>query len=336
MRPTPRFRVFFARWSARVCRSFLAAALIYLAHLNCGTALEGAEVTAKHSEHGAVVRIDGKLFAEYRTRSGHQPAIWPIIGPTGKPTTRSFPIGPREPTERSDHPHHHSLWFAHQDVNGHDFWHGDGGRNVIKHLEFSKIENLGQEAVVVTRNRWLAGEENPICDERRTFRFGANDAARWIDFTSEIVAAHGAVTFGDMKDGAFSVRVAGTMKVDAGLGGSIFSSAGLTDQDAWGLPAEWVDYHGPVEGETVGIAIFSHPSNFQHPCRWHVRSYGLFSANPFGERPFPQIKFKQTPKTIAKGDTMTLRYRVFIHRGNTNTGKVREAYASYAGDASKG
>ena len=69
----------------------------------------GAGLTAERSEHGVLVRIDGELFAEYRTCSGHQPAVWPIIGPTGHPVTRSYPIGPLLKTEESDHPHHHSL-----------------------------------------------------------------------------------------------------------------------------------------------------------------------------------------------------------------------------------
>ena len=53
-------------------------------------------MTAERSERGVVVKIDGQLFAEYLTKAGTSPAIWPIIGPTGKPMTRSYPVGPRE------------------------------------------------------------------------------------------------------------------------------------------------------------------------------------------------------------------------------------------------
>ena len=59
-----------------------------------GQQFAAAEVTVERSEKGAVVKIDGKPFAEYLTRSGHQPAVWPIIGPTGKAMTRSYPAGP--------------------------------------------------------------------------------------------------------------------------------------------------------------------------------------------------------------------------------------------------
>jgi hypothetical protein len=120
------------------------------------------------------------------------------------------------------------------------------------------------------------------------------------------------------------------MKVDAKPGGTILNSVGQSNQAAWGMPAEWVDYYGPIDGETVGIAIFSHPENFQHPCRWHVRNYGLFTANPFGDRHFPRIKVKQHAKTIPAGESLTLRYRVYIHHGDTQAGKVAEAYKFFA------
>jgi len=202
------------------------------------------EVTVERSEQGAVVRADGELFAEYRTHPIHQPAIWPIIGPTGKPVTRSYPIGPLQETEHDDHPHHHSLWITHQDVNGHDFWSPrdhekpQAERKIIKHLEFVKLDSKGNEAVIVTRNRWIAGSEGPMCEDERTWVFGADEDSRWIDCTIKIIASHGDVTFGDIKDGFFSIRLAGTMKTDAQLGGKILNSRGQTNKGAWAMPAE--------------------------------------------------------------------------------------------------
>ena len=121
------------------------------------------------------------------------------------------------------------------------------------------------------------------------------------------------------------------MKVDAGMGGKIVNSNGEENKAAWARPAEWVDYHGPVAGERVGIAIFSHPSNFRHPCRWHVRTYGLFAANPIGKRHFKSVPgVEQGALTIPKGDSGSLRYRVLLHRGDEKEAKIAEAFAAYA------
>ncbi len=304
--------------------------------------LSAAVVTAEKSEQGAVICVDGKLFAEYRTLSDHQPVLWPLIGPTGQPVTRSFPLGPFQKNESKDHPHHHSLWISHQNVNGHDFWANQDHdkpldeRVVIKHLRFAKIGSEGDQAVLVTHNLWQAGKDHPVCEDERIWVFGADANSRWVDCTIRLIAAHGEVTFGDAKDGFFSMRVAGSMKVDAQLGGQIVNSRGQTNKAAWGMPAEWVDYTGPLDGKTVGIAIFSHPSNFQHPCRWHVRNYGLFTANPFGEKPFPPSNITQQEVTLPASSSLTLRYRILLHTGDTKQGRVRQAYQKYAASKTSG
>jgi hypothetical protein len=145
-----------------------------------------------------------------------------------------------------------------------------------------------------------------------------------------VKATKGPVTFGDNKEGAFGMRVAHSMSVDAKQGGKIINSEKQTNEGAWGKPAAWVDYHGPVQGETAGIAIFNHPSSFRYPTYWHVRTYGLFAANPFGLHEFIRAKATEGAYTIRSGKSMTLRYRVYLHRGDEKVGKVAEAFAAYS------
>ena len=85
-----------------------------------------------------------------------------------------------------------------------------------------------------------------------------------------------------------------------------------------------------VDGQTVGIAIMNHPQSFRFPTFWHVRTYGLFAANPFGRREFPDGNKEDGTYTLADGKSVTLRYRVWLHKGDEKMGKVREAYESYA------
>jgi hypothetical protein len=155
---------------------------------------------------------------------------------------------------------------------------------------------------------------------------------RWIDFDITQTDSEGSVKFGDTKEGNFAQRVADSIRVEAKKGGKIVNSEGQVDAAAWGKQAAWVDYHGPIDGQTVGIAIFNHPSSFRFPTYWHVRTYGLFAANPFGVRDFTGDKTKDGSYVLLKGDSITLRYRVFLHKGDEKTGKVAENYALYAAE----
>ena len=126
------------------------------------------------------------------------------------------------------------------------------------------------------------------------------------------------------------VRVAGTMDVDAKKGGKIVNSREQANEAAWGRPAEWVDYHGPVEGDTVGIAILNHPSSFRFPTTWHVRTYGLFAANPFGLHDFPDGQGVDGSHTLQPGESFTLKYRIVFHKRDEKQAKIAEAFAEYA------
>jgi hypothetical protein len=298
-----------------------------------------AEYSLERNEQGVAVLVDGELFTQYLTISGNTPVLWPIIGPTGKPMTRSWPIGPAEEGEHQDHVHQRSFWFAHEGVNGFNYWaepasYGDDNEHKhhvgrIAHREFSKLESGNNGVTIVTVNDWLDPDGVKVCGDRRTLTFTADDNSRQIDFTIKLLANEGDVTFEDRKDGLFGVRVAASMKVDAEKGGQIINSRGQTNKGAWGQFADWVDYHGPIDGETVGIAILSHPSNFRHPTRWHVRDYGLFTANPLAEEGFPADDRSQGPHTIKMGDSLTLRYRVLLHRGDEKQAKIAEAFATF-------
>jgi hypothetical protein len=303
-----------------------------------------AEITIEPSERGAAVKFDGQLFAEYLTRAGHQPAVWPIFGPTGKEMTRSYPVGPRVEGETTDHPHHVSLWFTHGAVNGLDFWTStsfdrDPERgNQIVHREFVAREVSGGRARIVTRNDWLAGNRR-ICEDERTLQFAVSTGGqqRWIDFTVKLTASEGELVLGDTKEGTFGVRIADPLRVTARPPGRIVNSRGQVNNDAWGMPAEWVDNSGQLNGQTVGIAIMSHPASFRAACRWHARDYGLLAANPFGEREFLAEARRPRPAeplqgahTLPRGESLTFRYRVLLHTGDAEAARVAESYRAFA------
>ena len=124
--------------------------------------VRGQLVEVKPTDGGATVTVDGDPFASYRLNSGHQPVIWPIIGPDGQAMTRQYPLGEKLPGERDDHPHHRSLWFNHGSVNGLDFWMEPDKEddNQIKHREFRKTESTDgvAEIFAVVREALKGGQ----------------------------------------------------------------------------------------------------------------------------------------------------------------------------------
>jgi len=294
-------------------------------------------VQLEQHDKGVKATINGKPFTEYLLLSKTKPILWPIIGPTGQAMTRSWPLG-EAPTEKRDHPHHRSFWFTHGDVNGVDFWMEEAtptkkpGTTVHQSFELVRSGTATEPARLVTKNLWQDPNGKTVCSDTRELTFGGDDAARWIDFKITLHADHGPVTFGDTKEGSFGVRVAETAKVEAKLGGKIVTSEGKTDDAAWGTRAAWVDYHGPVgeKKERLGVAILNHPESFRHPTHWHVRTYGLFAANPFGLHDFEKQPAGSGKHILAAGESLVLRYRVILHQGDEKEGKIAERYAAFA------
>ena len=291
--------------------------------------VSAAQFEVFQEKDGVTVKLNGKLFTSYLIKTGAKPILWPVIGPTGKEMTRAYPLREASADEKADHIHHRSFWFTHGDVNGIDFWGEVKGHGNIVHKKFLKVAG-GETAVIITENDWNGPDGKKFCEDIRTFTFGTDGKSRWIDLDVTVKATAGEVKFGDTKEGCFGVRTAGTMKVTSEKGGTIINSEGQKDKEAWGKRAKWVDYYGPVDGVTVGIAIFNHPSSLRYPTYWHVRTYGLFTANPFGLHHFKKDDKYDGSLTLKPGESFTLRHRVLFHLGNEQEGKVAEAFAKYA------
>jgi hypothetical protein len=323
----------------RIHRQLFCAAAVVLAFAFQGAS--AAEFTVEKSNDKVTVKLDGKLFTEYLIESGKKPALYPIIGPTGKAMTRPYPIEKKETESASksdigakgkplttDHPHHRSLWFGHQQVNGANVWTESASTGSQKHREFVEATG-GKQAKIVTINDWLDKDGKKLCEDKRTVTCSTDGDNRIIDFDVAIKATDGDVTFGDDKDGLFAVRVPDSMRVEANKGGTYVNSRGQKDEgEAWGKAAEWMDYNGPVGDEKLGIAILNHPSSYGFPTHWHTRGYGLFAANPFGLKMFKEPNSGEY--TLKNGDTLEFRYRVIFHKGDEKEGRIAESYAVYS------
>jgi hypothetical protein len=185
--------------------------------------------------------------------------------------------------------------------------------------------------VIKSQNKWVAPDGKLVCTDTRTHRFYNTPDGQMMDFDVTIHASEGEVVFGDTKEGSMGIRLASTMRLKGAVGkGHIINSEGVTDGDTWGKRAAWVDYYGPVEDQVVGVAIFDHPSNPQHPTWWHVRDYGLFAVNPFGVHDFEKKPAGVGDFKIPAGQSATFKYRFYFHKGDQIQGKVAEHYSQYA------
>jgi hypothetical protein len=278
------------------------------------------------------VEINGELFTEYFFQDVPRPYCYPLVGPGGVAMTRNWPMKDT-PGEEHDHPHHRSLWFAHGAINGRDFWSEQKAFGKTVHEDFLEVKSGKTEGVIRSRNKWVAADGTVVCTDERTLRFYTPGHAneRWFDFEITLKASNGDLTFGDTKEGTVAVRLAETMRLKGKVGqGHIVNSAGVRDGETWGRRADWCDYYGPVNGKIVGIAIFDHPQNPRHPTWWHVRDYGLFAANPFGQHDFESLPNKTAGNlNVPAGKSVTFRYRFYLHEGNEQAANVAAQYQQY-------
>jgi hypothetical protein len=260
-----------------------------------------------------------------------KPFFHPLRSASGKVVTRGFPMVKDDAeeirTKYQDHPHHRGLWFAHGDVNGTDFW-AEGpkrGRIVFRSLDEMKS---GRNGVLTATFDWVTPEGVRLLTEtKRVIVHGRKDA-RILDIEETPHAGAEAVKLGDTKEGTFAIRVA--WQLAPRHGGTMVNSLGARgEKETWGKRANWVDYYGTVDGETVGVAIFDHPRNPKHPTYWHVRAYGLHAANPYGETDYYRDKTRDGSITIPPDGRVTFRYRVFIHSGDSEKGKIAEEYRKF-------
>lgn len=291
------------------CSALILCALSAAAFAGEGT------VTIKVENQQAEVAIGGEHFTTYQfSKDLPKPFFFPV---KVAGVTASRPL--LQPGD--DHPHHKGIWLAVDEVNDVKFWAEKGK---IENVSVKPVVPQGNPAVLHVVNHWLGEDGKPVVTESSTIRIFNN---RLMAYEIVFTAGDKPVKFGDTKEGLFGFRMVNSMRENEG--GQVVNAEGKEGTKAcWGLPSAWIDYYGPVEGKTVGVTIFDHPGNFR-PSRFHVRNYGLFSINPFGEKAYTGGKNEANEATLDAGKSLTLRYGIYFHEGDTAAGNVSDAYQQY-------
>ncbi len=298
----------------------------------------GVEVAQGSDE--VSVSVDGQHFTTYcHGAKWARPLFYPVIGPYGDPVTRRLAT-PKDGREM-DHHHHRSIWIAHGEVNGADNWSEGASHGRILHRDFDELESGPVLGRIASRSDWVGmdgwtgppGRKREILDQRAEWIvYNTPSSVRIMDLRLTLAARNMDVLFGDTKEGGLaSIRVAETMEVKRGLGGKIENGIGGIDEgETWGKRAPWCHYSGPVNGNLTGVAIMDHPDSFRHPTHWHVRNYGLMTANPFGHSHFYGDESRRGHHTLSQGESLVGIYRYYFHKGDATQGNIRERYHDFA------
>ncbi len=301
-------------------------------HLKKSISVNSDMVAVRENSRDIEVKIGTTLFTKYTTHSGpNKPFFYPIYTPDGHHLTRQWPVEDVA-SDTHDHPHHRGLWFTHGSVNGVDFWGETPGTGKTVATGFKELVSGPVCGSFITTSDWLNPDGSLAATDNRTIAITLlPNGDRLLDF--EIVfKPHGKpVVFGDTKEGMFGLRTTDTLAPSRKHGGHMINSEGQKDGDCWAKKASWVDYYGPISGEsTYGISMFDNSANLRHPQTWHARDYGLFAVNPFGLHDFGMGAKGAGDYTVPADGSMTLKYRLLFHKGDTETGGVIAQYHAYA------
>lgn len=316
-------------------------------------------VTPVPGKQSVNITVDGKPFTTFvYTDTMEKPFLYPIHAPGGQTITRGFPWKP-EPNDPVDHPHHIGLWFNYENVNGLDFWNNSFAIAPDKKKNYGwirthKIEQAtsGKQGKLVYAADWTDQQKNILLKERTSLEFSIINGAYVIDRETELTAAQD-VTMPDVKDGMLGLRVAHVLELpvkktteykdangiatkvtataDNSVTGNYITSAGKQGDAAWGTRGNWCMLYGKKDGADISILIVDHPANPGYPTYWHARNYGLFAANPLGQKVFSEGKETLNFK-LAKGEKTTFRYRVVVASGQARLDEaaIQQLVGSFA------
>lgn len=307
---------------------------------------EMVRVVKSAMENKIDIFIGGKLFTSFLyPGSLEKPVLYPVHAANGTIVTRGFPLN-TQPGDPTDHPHHLGIWFTYENVNGLDFWNNSYAiPKEKKHLYgWIKTDSIlkisgGAKGIISYHANWTNQQKDILLEETTRLEFSGTAHQRIIDRTT-VLKAGTTVLFADAKDGLYGMRLAHALQIPANkdqefkddkgnvtvvkgvtdniANGNYITSEGIQGDDAWSTRGRWCKAYGKMVNDSISIAIIDHPKNPNYPTFWHARGYGLFAANPLGEKIFTNGKSAKNLQ-LQKGESVTFRFRIVIDEGNKTT-----------------
>lgn len=336
----------------------LPVLLVVAAAMTISANGKGVQLTVKEAERRVDVTIDGQPFTSYVWPTTlKKPVLYPILTAKGTRITRGFPMEPA-PGERVDHPHHVGLWFNYGDVNGIDFWNNSEAikpdqrpkMGTIVHRAVTAAKGGPNEGVLEVDSDWVMPDGSVILKEHTKYVFRGTATSRTIDRITTLKAGATRVDMKDNKEGVLGLRVTRALEepttkpevfTDAagrpttvasmdntGVNGVYLTSEGVKGAAVWGTRGRWTTLSGKVGGEQVSVAIFDTPGNPGYPTYWHARGYGLFAANPLGQKELSGGK-DTLNFALEPNQSVTFKHRVHVVTGGMTAEQAEAAWKQW-------
>jgi hypothetical protein len=335
--------------------------IIFTATFMCmlATSAQTVKIIKDKKEKKINVLINDKLFTSFLYPDTlEKPVLYPIYTTGATDVTRGFPLNTK-PGDPTDHPHHIGLWFNYENVNGLDFWNNSYAIPAEKKRSYGWIKTdriletkSGAKGILSYHARWTDHKNETLLEETTRFEFSQAGHKRIIDRIT-VLKANKEVNFKDAKDGMLGLRLAHELQIpttkdqkftdDKGNvtivkggtdnipNGNYITSEGIEGDSAWSTRAAWCKVYGKMGNDSVSVVIIDHPKNPNYPTFWHARGYGLFAANPLGEKIFTNGKSEKNLQ-LKKGESVTFRYRIVVDNGvrTISTANINKLAAEFA------
>ena len=273
------------------------------------------EVSATKVGNRIDVTIGEQFFTSYRFQPDEKyPFFFPVNGPVSGAGVTSMRNG--------QYPHHSSLFFGCDRVNGGNYWQEGLERGRIISVGARIVEAKGERVVIEDECIWKRPDaEAPIMDRRKIIISAPSPELYQLDFDIEMEMLID-VTIQKTNHSLFSARVDPDLTVKQG-GVMINSEGKQGEKGTFGVGAAWIDCYGERKTGKEGIAIMQHPSNRWYPSLWFTHDYGFMSPTP--------MYWPENGKTtdLKKGEKIALRYRVLIHKGDSQEAGIATLFEQY-------
>lgn len=278
--------------------------------------LSAAKITAEKVGSKINVSINNKFFTSYIFSGDEKyPFFYPVNGPVSGGSVTSM--------RNAVYPHHTSLFFGCDMVNGGNYWQEGLVRGRIISVN-AEITKQGGDTVIITDECiWSRpGAISPAKDTRRYIITAPSETMNRIDVEIKMETLID-VTIKKTNHSLFSVRMAADLAVTNG--GTMINAEGIRgEKETFGKKSAWMDFYGKRGNETEGLAILQHPSNPWYPSPWFTRDYGFLSPTPMYWPENDQETF------LKKGTVLNLRYRVLVHSGDHVQAGIAKAFGEYS------